>query len=210
MITAILLSLGARFVNSPIAQASAVKPWQLTLAARLGLTIPDTLVSNAPADVLDFVQRHQSVIHKTITSPIARFFQTERWTPEHGQIISELPVAPVIFQSEICDALDVRVTIVGSQLFAVAFDGRNESNVDSRINLDVPYEVHSLSKEIEGDLLRMMTSLGLDFGTVDLKLKGIDYIFLEVNPQGQFLYVEVLTGMPIAAAVADLLISMSS
>ena len=51
-----------------------------------------------------------------------------------------------------------------------------------------------------------MHELNLVFGTIDLKITtGGEYVFLEVNPQGQFLYVEILTGMPITSAVAKLL-----
>jgi biotin carboxylase len=51
-----------------------------------------------------------------------------------------------------------------------------------------------------------MRQLGLLFGTIDMKLTDEgEHVFLEVNPQGQFLYIEILTGMPIASAVADFL-----
>ena len=51
-----------------------------------------------------------------------------------------------------------------------------------------------------------MGELGLLFGTIDMKLtEGGEHVFLEVNPQGQFLYIEILTGLPIANAVADFL-----
>ena len=40
-----------------------------------------------------------------------------------------------------------------------------------------------------------MDELGLVFGTIDLKVADNgEHIFLEVNPQGQFLYIEILTG----------------
>lgn len=51
-----------------------------------------------------------------------------------------------------------------------------------------------------------MATLGLVFGTIDLKITHDgEYVFLEVNPQGQFLYVENLTGLPITLALARLL-----
>ena len=53
-----------------------------------------------------------------------------------------------------------------------------------------------------------MDELGLVFGTVDLKLANSgEHVFLEVNPQGQFLYIEILTGLPISNALAEFLSS---
>ncbi len=52
-----------------------------------------------------------------------------------------------------------------------------------------------------------MDKLGLVFGTIDLKLADSgERVFLEVNPQGQFLYIEIQTGLPISNALAELLI----
>jgi hypothetical protein len=56
-----------------------------------------------------------------------------------------------------------------------------------------------------------MKSLGLVFGTVDMKIDASgDYHFLEVNAQGQFLWIEIETGLPLSAAMADLLCNLAS
>ena len=60
--------------------------------------------------------------------------------------------------------------------------------------------------EVSAALFQVMNELGLLFGTIDLKLThSNEYVFFEVNPQGQFLYIEILTGQPISDAVAALL-----
>jgi len=55
-------------------------------------------------------------------------------------------------------------------------------------------------------LRALMRRLGLVYGAIDLRLTPDGrYVFLEINPAGQFLYVEQQTGQPIAAALAALL-----
>jgi D-alanine-D-alanine ligase-like ATP-grasp enzyme len=52
----------------------------------------------------------------------------------------------------------------------------------------------------------LMDALNLQYGTIDMRLREDgEYVFLEINPQGQFLYVEIKTGMPIARTMAELL-----
>lgn len=202
--TGMLLSMDARFVNSPVAQARAVKPWQLVVAARVGLDIPPTLISNAPAAVETFARENSPIIHKTLTSPTTRFLATERWTPQLEELLPLLPLAPSIFQSEVRGQDDVRVTIVGDEMFAVEFDSDREL-VDSRLDVDSRCREHSLLPEMRERLRALMRALGLDYATVDLKCRDGQYTFLELNPQGQFLYLEIRTGLPIANAVAALL-----
>ena len=61
--------------------------------------------------------------------------------------------------------------------------------------------------QLQSQLLALVRRLGLVYSTIDLKLTNDgEYVFLELNPQGQFLYVEILSAMPITAAVASLLV----
>jgi len=71
--------------------------------------------------------------------------------------------------------------------------------------LDVPYKPHS-PQEVESLLLRLMDELNVQYGTIDMKLREDgEYVFLELNPQGQFLYSEIKTGLPITRAMAAFL-----
>jgi glutathione synthase/RimK-type ligase-like ATP-grasp enzyme len=203
-ISGILLALDVPVVNPPAAQSQAIKPRQLAAAARVGLAIPRTLITNSPSEAKRFA-REGPTVHKTLTSPTARFLETRRWTDSDGAFLPELVLAPAIFQAEITDAIDIRVTMVQDEHFALAFDTRNTPDVDSRLHLDVPSEIHHLRSDVLAQLHALLGDLGLCFATVDLKLRDGEYTFLELNPQGQFLYVEILSGLPIAAAMARLL-----
>lgn len=62
---------GPLWVNHPLCNAAAdYKPAQLTIAQRLGLVVPPTLVTNDPGDAREFIGAHDQVIYKTL-----------RWTP---------------------------------------------------------------------------------------------------------------------------------
>jgi glutathione synthase/RimK-type ligase-like ATP-grasp enzyme len=73
---------------------------------------------------------------------------------------------------------------------------------------DAPFTPFDLPGGVEAALLRLMDELGLVFGAIDLKLADNgEPVFLEINPQGQFLYVEIRTGLPISDALAEYLAS---
>jgi glutathione synthase/RimK-type ligase-like ATP-grasp enzyme len=107
---------------------------------------------------------------------------------------------------------DLRVTFVAGRCYAAAGDVRDVAYPDDvRMNIGVRYEVHALPAEVEQSLSRLMERLGLVYGAIDLRLTPDGrYVFLEINPAGQFLYIERATGQPIASAIAETLASQST
>ena len=205
--TAAFAANGARFLSDPWAQElAAMKPYQLRVAHRLGLRIPDTIMTNDAEAARAFVHKHAGrVIHKVVKSPRDRFVGTQTWRPGDDAELKWLHLTPTIFQERIVAPYELRITIVGQRIFAAEFPV--EAGVsDARVLLDVPYKPHQLPREIEALLLKLMDELGLQYGTIDMKLhEDGEYVFLELNPQGQFLYAEIKTGMPITLAMAEYL-----
>jgi len=205
--TAAFSASPARFVSAPWAQELAgMKAYQLRVAQSLGLRVPDTLMTNDADAARAFIQRHAGcVVHKVVKTPRDRWVATKKWHPSDEAELKWLYLAPTFFQEQIVAPYELRITIVGRQIFAAAFAVGCDVT-DARSLLDVPYEEHRLPQETEALLLRFMDALGLQYGTIDMKLCGNgEYVFLEINPQGQFLYVEIKTGMPITLAMAELL-----
>jgi hypothetical protein len=194
-------------VSPPLCQRAAIKPRQLSAARCAGLRVPETVITNDVDEAEAFVARHSSVVHKAISSPSHRFLDTRVWGEREVECLADLPLCPIILQERIEGPSDIRVTIVGRRMFAARIDtAAGHAGVDSRLDLDAPCVPHVLPDEVSAALLCVMEKLGLLFGTVDLKLTETnEYVFFEVNPQGQFLYIEILTGQPISAAVAALL-----
>ena len=120
--------------------------------------------------------------------------------------------APVIFQEAVAKKIELRVTVVGGKVMAAAIhsqqDSRRAGDWRHYPELDTArhYSVWQLPAEIEQRCLDVTAALGLCYGAIDLILtpEG-EYVFLEINPHGQWEFIETATGLPISDAIADLL-----
>lgn len=196
----------ALWVNNIMRDAAAAhKPWQLTMAKRIGLRVPETLITNDPAEARQFwASLPGEVVYKPFTATLHSWRETRVLKPEEEKLAEAVRLAPVIFQRYV-PGRDLRITAIGERLFPAETDARHgEYEVDVRLNTSLSYRSHTLPAEIEAKLLRLMRTLGLEYGAIDMRLtpEG-EYVFFEVNPAGQFLYVEMATGMQIAGALAE-------
>lgn len=205
----ILRSQVEHWVNRPEADfLAAGKPHQLLTARAVGLQVPKTLLSNRQEQVQPFLEACDGeVIFKTMRTHPRRFLETRVLTPEALKYLPFLQMAPCIFQQRIRAKVDLRVTIVGPQMFTCAIHSPDSAYpVDSRLDMGVKHEAIDLDPALERQLRALMERLGLTYGAVDLMVTPDDEVyFLEVNPGGQFLYVEMLTQLPISRAFAELL-----
>jgi len=195
----------ALWVNNIVRDAAAAhKPWQLELARRVGLSIPDTLITTNPDNVRAFWEaRGGEVIYKPFLQTFHSWRETRQLKREELALLDSVRIAPVIFQSLVPGAADLRVTVIGSEIFSAAVDLRKmEYKLDVRLNQQA-YERHELPPAVGDKLLTLMRQLGLEYGAIDLRLtpEG-EYVFFEVNPAGQFLFVEHACGLPISAGLA--------
>jgi glutathione synthase/RimK-type ligase-like ATP-grasp enzyme len=120
--------------------------------------------------------------------------------------------APVIIQEYVPKLLEVRATVVGSQVFAAAIHSQRSHRTrhDWRhYDFDrTPHEAHALPDRVSQLCIDLVQSLNLNFGAIDLVLTPDDeYVFLEINPSGQWLWIQELTELPIGEAIADLLMA---
>jgi glutathione synthase/RimK-type ligase-like ATP-grasp enzyme len=193
------------WVNHPVSDAAAAhKPWQLATAREAGLTLPDTLITNDPEAARSFWEAHAgNVVHKPFLQTRSAWRETRVVLPEDVPAIDAVQLAPVLFQELVNGVADLRVTVIGDQLFAAAaaLDDATYS-VDIRFNPGIAYKPHVLPDEVTASIFRLMHTLGLEYGAIDLRLTPDGrYVFFEVNPAGQFLYVERSSGQPITAAL---------
>jgi glutathione synthase/RimK-type ligase-like ATP-grasp enzyme len=199
-------SLDTFWVNEPLRDVAAGhKPYQLALAQQIGLSIPITLMTNDPDEARDFWRRHEdNVIYKQFRALPDAWRETRRLRSEEMAFAENVRMAPVIFQRFVEAVADVRVTVIGDEIYAGSTDPRQgEYPVDFRYNPSLRWEKHALPAKVQDRLRLLMRRLGLEYGAIDLRLtpEG-EYIFLEINPAGQFLWIEVETGHKIAAALA--------
>jgi glutathione synthase/RimK-type ligase-like ATP-grasp enzyme len=200
-------SMEALWINSPARDAAAShKPYQLAIAQRLGLEIPQTMMTSDPEEARAFWRECEGdVIYKQFIALPEAWSETRKLGDAETKVADEtIRLAPVIFQRHVAAVADLRVTIIGDEVFAAAVDVRDlEYDVDVRLNLDTKYVAHDLADDVADKLRALMRRLGLVYGAIDLRLtEDGRYVFLEINPAGQFLYVEEQTGQPITAALA--------
>jgi hypothetical protein len=204
-----IAALDTTFVNQPHAESVAqLKPMQLATARRVGLQVPETLISNDATQVREFWERHdRDCVYKTLTPTPARLTETRQLTAADLQYLPALCLAPIIVQRRLA-GVDVRLTVIGSRQYAaVARTERPEAAVDWRLDLTLQWQPYALDRELGTRVRQLLNELGLHYGCVDLRLdeSGTPH-FLEVNPSGQFLFIEVDTGQPVVAAMCELLL----
>ena len=189
-------------------QRAESKMLQLRIARDVGFTCPDTLISNNPDEIRAFCHRQDGRI---VAKPLRLGFfdygdvQTATYTTAVGAsdlaTDDSLVVAPVIYQRHLEKRCDVRVTIVGDSVYAAAIYSQDvhSARVDwRRSDVDLEHKVHALPGEIIAACRCLMKALRLQFGAVDLVLTPDDrYYFLEINPNGQWLWLEDQLGFPI-------------
>jgi len=149
----------------------------------------------------------------------SRVVFTQLLTLDRLEELDSLAVCPAIFQEYVEKQVELRITIVGDQVFTAAIHSQEhpETQVDFRRlalmtnHESVKHTIFDLPIEIRSKLLSLMNKLGLVFGCVDMILtpRG-EYVFLEVNPAGQWGWIEQMTGMPITEALVELLVSEKS
>jgi glutathione synthase/RimK-type ligase-like ATP-grasp enzyme len=182
------------------------KPFQWAVAQEVGLRVPRTLVTNRPEDAQRFIAElgRERTICKAFLASLDAWRETRVVTAEDVGRLDLVRLAPVIFQ-EYVDGVDLRITIVGERLFPCAIDARRTRYpVDMRMVVgEADVSPAELPRAVERDLLRLMRRLDLRYGAVDMRrTDGGDHYFLEVNPAGQWHFVEHRTGLPISDAVA--------
>lgn len=206
----------ARWMNPrEAARRARSKPFQLFLASECGLTIPSTLISNEPARVRQFVAAAEGdAIYKTLSwffVPPNETIYTTAIGPADVTDDAALVLAPGIFQERLRKDYEVRATVVGESIHAVAIDSQAhpEARLDwRRVQQDLSYERIALPASVAAALLALTERLGLAFAAHDLVVTPDgEHVFLEVNAMGQWLWLEDHAGAPIAATVAAWLAS---
>jgi hypothetical protein len=204
-------SFDALWVNEPVADdAAELKPSQLALAHRLGFAVPRSCITNDPAAARAFIRERPDgeTIHKNVTSAPAIGRNTRVARASDRALLASVRHLPLIFQERVPVEADVRVTVVGDDLFASEIDfPRARPVLDWRSALHrARFRPVKLPRDVDHKLRRLVRELGLVYAAVDLRRRPDgEHVFLEVNPCGQFLFVEERTGQPITAALADLL-----
>ena len=198
------------------------KQLQLQVARELGLDIPRTLTTNDPTAVRAFAKSCENGIVTKMLSSFAIYEEgkelvvfTNRVKPEDLADLSGLSICPATFQELIPKSLEIRVTVVGQRVMSASVDSQVSERAahDWRrdgVNMLQEWRPYQLPLEIEEKILRLMDYFSLNYGAIDIILTpGNRHVFLELNPSGEFFWLDT-PGLPISDAIADLLLSHAS
>lgn len=195
-------------VNDIWAQRRAErKAYQLRHATSLGLLIPQTIVTNDPGAVAATAGRGKCLVYKSLEKVVGAADGTKPFTEDDLARLDQLKFAPVIFQEFVEPGYDLRLTYVAGEIFTAKLVSEfPETRYDIRLDLHPTITPYDLDEEIEKKIRSLMKNLGLVFGTIDMRVDADgNHFFLEVNPAGQWIYVELQTHQPITEKVASIL-----
>jgi glutathione synthase/RimK-type ligase-like ATP-grasp enzyme len=211
-------SLDTLWVNHPDKnRLASSKLHQLRIAPGLGFTVPSTLVSNDPSAVRAFMQSHPTgVVCKPVLQGRLEFadapgiFFTSELQPGAEGSLDELGPEPYLFQEHVPKRYDVRVTVIDGEPFAARIESQQteKGRVDWRRAgaTGAPHSIEDLPTDVAQRCVDLVDDYGLRFGAIDLVRRSDgEYVFLELNPNGQWAWVEQLTGLRLRARLADLL-----
>ncbi len=210
----VLASLPTLWCNHPsrIADAS-YKPVQLARAAAAGLTVPDTLITNEPDAVRKF-----AVGGTTVTKLVGGMAIDEEGVRKnvYTRLLDEDDFTDLrgvehsthVFQRWVPKARECRVTVIGQHITAAAITaGSRQGYVDYRTDyVNLSYELVDPPEQVATGIRLLMDGFGLVFGALDFVITPSgEWVLLEINPTGQYGFIEHAIGVPLTTQLADLL-----
>ncbi|HUW09170.1 MAG TPA: hypothetical protein VM537_05535 [Anaerolineae bacterium] len=198
-------------------RAAESKLLQLKIARDLGFSIPNTLVTSDPDEARDFLAATNKVVYKPLRQSRlqhqrgAMLIFTSVVHDSHVSQLEAVKYAPCIFQEYVPKQFEVRLTVFGTQVFATEIHSQTTEDAKDDWRRSparaVPHRAHTLPQKVEAKCVQLVETLGLAFGAIDMVLtpQG-EYVFLEINPNGQWAWIEQRTGQRMSRSLVDLLV----
>jgi glutathione synthase/RimK-type ligase-like ATP-grasp enzyme len=191
------------------------KYYQMELARQVGFVMPETIVTNDKNKVTEFVKNHKKTIFKLMSQEIYEVGDND-FEGLYTNIINEDDLKnfssyeenPIVLQDYIEKKFEVRYTVVGDKHFVCRIDSQSsEKAKNDWRRYDITHTPHYKIEppiDIKNKVNKLLNFLGLEYGAFDFIVTPNDeWIFLEINCMGQWLWIEQLTGMPISDAIVE-------
>jgi hypothetical protein len=195
---------------------AAWKIYQLNVAKRIGFHVPSYVVSNQPSILQDFLDAHEYVVLKPINEKTTcveidgqpmSFYVKKFSKKQLASLVASKPQSPCFLQRYVDKECDVRVTVIGRLLYAVRIEqpANKDEVVDWRpYTLELKHDLVPCPAEITSMILGYMTHMKLNFAAFDFVIDKMGrWSFLECNPNGQWLWIEIKTGLNLAEIFAE-------
>jgi MvdC family ATP-grasp ribosomal peptide maturase len=195
-------------------QKASNKLLQLKIAGKIGMILPATLISNHSETVQSFFYKQEGEMIAKMAEATAigmgnevMALKTHKIEEPHLEGLDSLRYCPMIFQKEIPKECELRVVYVDGTFFTGAIDASDTAlgKTDWRRSSvgEITWEAYRLPNEIQQQITLLMQELGLTFGAIDIiKTPDNQYVFLEVNPVGEWGMLQRDLGFPIAENIA--------
>ena len=190
---------------------------QLSAANAAGLTIPRSIFTNDPENIRSFFQSCNGnlivKLHGSLSKSMdgnSAFFPTTRLQPNDLDRLDQLAYCPMIFQEYIPKDYELRVVYVDGDFFTgmIPYEGNEATDWRAIRDRQFVWQPYQLPQQVCEKLTAMMQQLDLTFGAIDIiKNKEGDYVFLEVNPQGEWGMLQKYLDHPIGETIAQKLIT---
>ncbi len=205
-----IYSLDCYWMSHPLKMRAAMwKAEQLITAQKLGFIIPDSIITNSADKVHSFNSvLNTPMIFKTLSSPdlaadtvsqsdvIHDSMPTTIITNDMLKQLDAVNLVPSHFQGYVEKQYELRVTVIGKEIFAAKINSQDDirTQVDSRdLSASIDYQSIELPLKIKQQCFDFVASYQLNFSALDfIVTPQNEYVFLENNPNGQFLYIEQL------------------
>ena len=190
---------------------------QLKVAQQLGFSIPKTLVTSDPDEAREFLAGTNKAVYKPLRQSRLEYEQgtmlvfTNVVRDFHASELERVKYAPCLFQEYVPKRLELRLTVFGTEVFATEIHSQATEHAKDDWRRSparaLPHRTHALPHDVKARCIRLLKRLGLAFGAIDMVLtpQG-EYVFLEINPNGQWAWIEQRTGQPMSRSLVDLLV----
>ncbi|MDZ4810219.1 MAG: hypothetical protein SGI96_18430 [Bacteroidota bacterium] len=201
----------AKWINPlPSLHRARIKLQQLSLAKQIGFNVPKTIATNSPVKAQEFINNVEQVSTKSLDEPS---FQADKFVyplfnrklkkdfiEQHLQNIS---YCPTLLQEYIEKKSDIRVVVIGKAIYAFEIHSQeNELSIEDFRGVAPAQLRHDLIKLpplLENQIFTYMNHQKLIYSSLDfVRSKNDRYFFIENNPNGQWLWLELQTGVKIS------------
>lgn len=198
----------ANWINNPVSTYRAEnKIFQLCIAKEYGLEVPVTYISNCT----DFnLESDKKYIVKSLDTALFYDMENNKEMFTYSNVVSgselneyDLTSAPIFIQEFLNPKIDCRVTYVQGKLFPVKIlqNGKGMYGDWRMRKEELEYIPFQLPAYVENAIHKLMKKLELNFGGIDLAIVSGEYYFIEVNPTGEWGWLEVKTGTNISKTI---------
>lgn len=198
--------IGKVLTKPNILRRTENKVFQLMYAVQNHIPIPASYIGNSQGHIRDLGSNNLIIkpisIGKLVVGDKVALYRTNNFQATD----EDISLMPLYIQEYVKKCFEVRLTCINGEMFSVRIDAKNKLDWrkdykgNSYAIIDPPVFVVEFCK-------KMLKDFGLMFGAFDFIVdQNGDWIFLEINPNGQWLWLEKILGLPISKKIVDYLV----